>query len=153
MTTPHAVPASMARVLRRGAFRGRRHGPRCHQKLCAFGQLHSRHFRGGERFLVVFPEMDHFEIRPSEKYFGPVLGSASDEEFTWPDGSGYRVFIYLSAANRCLGDLINHIRRLGLPAVGVIRDLPESDRKAMESPTLRLSGPLSICIAPPPNAI
>ena len=87
-------------------------------------------FQGAKRFLEIFPEMDHFESRPSEKHFGPVLESQSDEEFIWPHGSGCRVFIYLSSANRCLDDLIDHIKKLGVPAVGVIRDLPESDRKA-----------------------
>lgn len=99
-------------------------------------------FEGAARFLLVFPEMDHFEIRASEKYFGPVFGSASYHESARPDGSGHRVFIYLSAANRCLGDVMNHVRMLEIPATGHIRDLPESDRKALESPTLRLSGTL-----------
>lgn len=99
-------------------------------------------FEGAERFLLALPELDHFEFRSSEKYTGPVFGSASYPEIEWPEGSGPRVFIYLSAANRCLGGLMNHLRRTGLPAFGYIRNLPESDRKSMESPTLRLSGNL-----------
>ena len=96
-------------------------------------------FQGAERFLVVFPEMDHFECRQSEIYFGPVLESASDGELTWPDAAGCRVFIYLSHANRFLGKLAEHVRKLGVPAIAVIRGLPENERKAMESRTLRLS--------------
>lgn len=99
-------------------------------------------FQGANRFLEIFPELDHFEFRLSEKYIGPVFGSAAYHEFAWPEGSGPRVFIYLSAANRCLDDLMNHLRSLGLPATGHIRDLPESDRKVMESPTLKLSDTL-----------
>jgi hypothetical protein len=94
------------------------------------------------RFLEIFPEMDHYEFRPTEKYFGPAFGSASGSEVKWPEGSGSRVFIYLSSANRCLPDLINYIKKLKLPTVGHIRGLPESDRMAMESPSLRLSGDL-----------
>ncbi len=99
-------------------------------------------FEGAERFLLALPELDHFEVRLSEKYIGPVFGLASYPELAWPEGSGPRVFIYLSAANRCLGGLLNHLRRIGLPAYGHIRDLPESDRKSLESPTLHLSGSL-----------
>jgi hypothetical protein len=99
-------------------------------------------FQGAGRFLDVFPELDHFEFRPSEKYIGPVLESPTGHELIWPDASGCRVFIYLSAANRCLDDLLDHIKKLGIPALGMIRDLPESDRKSMESPTLRLSSSL-----------
>ena len=95
-------------------------------------------FQGAKRFLEIFPELDHFEIRPSEKYFGPVFGSASYQEFAWPDGSGPRVFIYISAANRCFDYLIDHINKLGVPAVGIIVDLQESERKIMESLTMRL---------------
>ncbi len=99
-------------------------------------------FQGALRFLEIFPEMDHYEYRLTEKYSGPALGSASGSEVKWPEGSGSRVFIYLSSANRCLSDLIRHIKKLGLPALGYIRGLPEDYRKEMESPTLRLSGDL-----------
>lgn len=96
-------------------------------------------FEGAERFLEIFPEMDHFEFRPSENYAGPVLGALSGPEIIWPEGSGDRIFIYLSSINRCLDSLINHIKKRALPTVAVISGLPESEKKAMESPTLRLS--------------
>ena len=96
-------------------------------------------FQGAERFLAVFPEMDHFEFRQSETYFGPVLESASDGEVAWPDAAGCRVFIYLSHANRFLRKLAEHIGKLGVPAVAVIRGLPDNERVTMESRTLRLS--------------
>ena len=96
-------------------------------------------FQNSERFLSIFPELDHFEFRQSETYFGPVLESASDGELIWPDAAGHRVFIYLSHANRFLEKLAEHLRKLGVPAIAVVRGLPESERKAMESRTLRLS--------------
>jgi hypothetical protein len=99
-------------------------------------------FEGAERFLLAFPELDHFEVRSSEKYTGPVFGLMSYPELEWPEGSGPRVFIYLSAANRFLGTLMNHLKKNGIPAFAYIRDLPESDRKLLESPTLHMSSNL-----------
>jgi hypothetical protein len=99
-------------------------------------------FRGAERFLTIFPETDHFEDRPREKYWGTVFEKATGSVSPWPDGDGQRVFFYLSAENRCLNLLTDHLKRLGLPALGHVRGLPESDRIAMESPTLRLSASL-----------
>ncbi|WP_028320829.1 hypothetical protein [Desulfatiglans anilini] len=99
-------------------------------------------FDGAARFLCVFPEMDHFEIRSSERYLGPVFGPNFRHEPPRQDGAGPRVFVYLSAANRCLSDILGYLKTLGFPAIGHIRDLPECQRKAFESPTLRLSGPL-----------
>jgi UDP:flavonoid glycosyltransferase YjiC (YdhE family) len=96
-------------------------------------------FEGAARFLLVFPEMDHFEIRASEKYLGPVFGPSRYHESARLHDSEHRVFVYLSAANRCLSDLMNHLRRLGLPGIGHIRDFPECERKSLQSPTLRLS--------------
>jgi UDP:flavonoid glycosyltransferase YjiC (YdhE family) len=96
-------------------------------------------FEGAERFLEIFPEMDHFEFRPSENYAGPLLGALSGSEIIWPEGSGGRVFIYLSSINRCLDSLINHVKKRDFPTVAIISGLSESERKAMESPTLKLS--------------
>ncbi len=99
-------------------------------------------FAGAARFLTVFPEFDHFAGRRNEEYRGPVLEVASDGGFEWPAGEGPKVFIYLGAGNRSLAELLDHIRRLGLPALGHIRGLPDSERRALESPTLKLSGSL-----------
>ena len=99
-------------------------------------------FAGAARFLTVFPELDHFADRPDEKYRGPVLEGTGGGRLDWPRGEGPKVFLYLDARNRCLADLLDHIRGLGLPAIGYVRGLPESERQALESPTLRISDSL-----------
>lgn len=99
----------------------------------------ARMFRGAKRFLTIFPETDHYENREGETFRGPIFESGSDAGCDWPEGDGPRVFFYLSSANRCLPDLLDHLRTRGLPAVGYVRDLPEADRHKAESPTLRIS--------------
>lgn len=99
-------------------------------------------FAGAGRFLTIFPEFDHFAERPCERYWGPVLHGVAEGAFDWPAGKGPRVFLYLGAGNRCLKDLLDHLRRLGLPVVGHIRGLPDSERRALESRALRLSASL-----------
>jgi hypothetical protein len=96
-------------------------------------------FHGAHRFLTIFPETDHYEDRGDERYWGPIFENVTDAGCLWPEGSGPRVFFYMSAAGSRLKDLMKHIRRLGHPAVGYIRDMPESDCRMMESPTLRIS--------------
>lgn len=96
-------------------------------------------FRGAQRFLTVFPETDHYRDRQGERYRGPIFESGSDAGCDWPEGDGPRVFFYMSSANRCLADLLDHLRTRRLPAVGYVRDLPEPDRQKAQSPTLRIS--------------
>ncbi len=96
-------------------------------------------FAGTVRFLAVLPEFDHFPERPPETYRGPLLQGVAGGAFEWPDGEGPKVFLYLGAGNRCLGGLLDHLRRLGLPAIGHIHGLSEADRPALESSTLKLS--------------
>ena len=96
-------------------------------------------FSGAQRYLIIFPETDHYEGSRQEKYWGPVFEQASDRRYLWPSGNGPKVFFYLSAAGGGLKDFIAYVRDLGLPAVGYIRGLSESDRQTMESDTVRIS--------------
>jgi UDP:flavonoid glycosyltransferase YjiC (YdhE family) len=95
-------------------------------------------FEDALRFLEIFSEMDHFDPRPDETYWGPVLGSVAGTVPGWPDGKGPRIFIYLSSVNRCLDALVSHIKKEGFPTVCIVSGLSESEYKNMESPTFRL---------------
>lgn len=94
-------------------------------------------FKDALRFLEIFPEMDHFDQRPDDTYWGPVLGSVAGTDPGWPEGEGPRIFIYLSSVNRCLDALVNHVKKEGFPTVCIVSGLSESEHKGMESPTFR----------------
>lgn len=112
----------------------RRHFPSIHSSAAIFQDSH--------RFLTVFPEINHFGASTAEHYLGPILETHAGGDVAWPEGRGPKVLIYLSSANRLLSDLLAHISQLGCPAVGYIRGLSETERRALASPTLRLSDDL-----------
>ncbi len=95
-------------------------------------------FRGAQRFLTIFRETDSYENRVEDRYWGPILDGGTEADYRWPEGSTPRVLFYMSMANRCLKDFIDHIGRLGLSAIGYVKNMPESERHMMESPTIRI---------------
>ncbi len=90
-------------------------------------------FSGAQRYLIIFPETDHYEGSRQEKYWGPVFGQASDRRYIWPEGNGPKTF--LSECRRRRSQVL-------LLMSGILACLPsgtsglsESDRRTMESDT------------------
>lgn len=88
-------------------------------------------FLKAKRFLTIFPEIDHFGWRFSEKYLGPLFPTPSNDEIRWPLRTGYRVFMYLSAYNRCFDDLLTYLQQCDASVFGCIKNLHASKKYAV----------------------
>lgn len=53
-------------------------------------------FQCERRWLTTFPELDHYEARPGERYVGPIGEVGEGEHLEWPGGGPtHRIFAYL----------------------------------------------------------
>ena len=50
-------------------------------------------FDGAERCICTWPELDHYDGRPTDAFIGAV-GGVDGDELSWPGGDGPRVFFY-----------------------------------------------------------
>jgi hypothetical protein len=117
---------------------------RCNWVLEQWGQepmqrLAALYVDADETFLTTFPELDHFGIRSSAGYWGPVLASKDGgEKPTWPDARGKRVFVYLKPSPAAM-DVLSALRRLKCPALAYLDGATPAMRKRLQSPTLHVA--------------
>jgi UDP:flavonoid glycosyltransferase YjiC (YdhE family) len=52
-------------------------------------------FECERRWMTTFPELDHYEARPGERYVGPIGEVGEGERLEWPGGSTHQIFAYL----------------------------------------------------------
>ncbi|MFC4419595.1 glycosyltransferase family protein [Cupriavidus pampae] len=96
-------------------------------------------FRSAARYLITWPELDHYGPRERDNFLGPLHTSQSakgDMAIDWPSGNG-RVVGYLQPDYPQLAMLLSTLTRSGLSSIVAI---PGGDRWAREyaSSTLRI---------------
>ena len=86
-------------------------------------------------FLMSWPALDHFGVRPGQRYLGAEpLGQ--QPAAVWPSGPGPKVFAYLQAMPS-LDALLRCLRAAGVCALLYVRGLPQDLRQKYSGDNLR----------------
>jgi hypothetical protein len=101
------------------------------------GRLADLYHAGPRKFLLTFPELDHYPGRIGETCRGYPPDDGGDPP-GWPAGDGPRLFGYLKRFPR-LGEVLAEVASLGLPTLLRIDGLDPALRKRFESPRLRFA--------------
>ncbi len=88
-----------------------------------------------ERLFLTWPELDHFGVRPGQRYLG-VEALAAQPAAVWPAGTGPKVFGYLQNMPS-LEALLSDLRASGACALLWVNDLPPKLRQAYSSERLQ----------------
>jgi hypothetical protein len=87
------------------------------------------------RWLCQFSETDHYLERGAGNYLGAGYSPAGESP-RWPGGQGSRIFAYLKP-HRDLAELLETIRRAGLPTLIKGDQLPAAFERQFSGPTIR----------------
>jgi UDP:flavonoid glycosyltransferase YjiC (YdhE family) len=140
---PDLLPWNPSTVRERAAFEGR-----------ALASINTVLVEAGQRpvtslaefyecdvdFLCTFPEIDHYRSRDDGLYCGPVIGSFGDQEPTWPDVSGKRVFAYIKRTDWDFDSIISALASLRLPVLVHAGGVGQADAGELSRGSMHVTG-------------
>jgi len=101
----------------------------------AFYQL----FRGDDNLLCTLKELDHFGGKHDITYRGVDEQGITGDLPDWPNSTGAKIFVYLPASHFQLVVLTQAVRKLKLPSIFYIRNLPARAKELMEGEHLTVT--------------
>lgn len=124
----------------------------CNQVLAALGQaplaaLHEL-LAADERFLLTWPELDHFPARveePGTRYWGALHGATQGEVMPWPAGEFGRVLAYLKPEHAATEAALACLQAGPWSTVAYVPGLASTLKQRHASPRLVFAnGPVSM---------
>ena len=89
-------------------------------------------FQCERRWMTTFPELDHYEARPGERYVGPIGEVGEGERLEWPSGSSQRIFAYLRPDTPNVGLILRALAGSGATVVCYAPGVPVSETAGLE---------------------
>ncbi len=83
--------------------------------------------------LATFAELDHYPLRKAAEYWGASFNFEMGQQAAWPQGEGWRVFVYLDAQTRDFSAVLDALAALGCRAIVCAPGMPESLRSRYAS--------------------
>ncbi|MEF7616773.1 nucleotide disphospho-sugar-binding domain-containing protein [Aquincola sp. MAHUQ-54] len=118
----------------------------CNEILSLLGEppLRALHelLAADERFLLTWPEVDHYAARASEPgavYWGALPGPAAGAAAPWPPGEGHRLFAYLKADHAPTEAALRLLGAGPWRTLAYVPGLSAALREQLASPHLALS--------------
>lgn len=90
-------------------------------------------FQCERRWMTTFPELDHYEARPGERYVGPIGEVGQGEQLEWPSSSSHRIFAYLRPDTPNVGVILRALARSGAAVICYAPDIPALETAGLES--------------------
>ncbi|MBT4889691.1 MAG: hypothetical protein HON65_09080 [Rhodospirillales bacterium] len=96
-------------------------------------------FIGGSRFIRTVEELDAYQNRKGEKYYGSITQASGCLDPVWPIAEGPRVFVYLAPGGPFLPLVCAGLRRMGISTLVFAGSQAASQLSSVVGPTINFT--------------